>query len=189
VISDPASLIADLYRDFSGKIFTYIYRRVSCPELAEDLCQEVFAKMLDALRRGVEVRHNGGFLHRIAHNLIIDWYRERDQRQTSSLDSMLASATLNMTHTNDQWTPDVEALPLMVDPSDLEVDTIDRLDRAETLRRAGGAMTALQATVIQLRYFDGYGFDEIAAQMDRTPGAVKILKARAVDNMRVRVAA
>lgn len=79
-----------LWRDYHANIYDFIRRRVQTPgtsnELAEDLCQECFAKALEAMQRGTEVTHASGWLHRIARNLVIDHYRQRDHLPTFDYD-------------------------------------------------------------------------------------------------------
>jgi RNA polymerase sigma-70 factor (ECF subfamily) len=68
-----------LYLDFRGAIFEYIRRRVQRPgtsnELAEDLTADTFRKAFEALQRGVEVDTPSAWIHKIARNTIIDYYR------------------------------------------------------------------------------------------------------------------
>jgi RNA polymerase sigma factor (sigma-70 family) len=59
------------------KVFTYIYLNVKDRYLAEDLFQDTFIKVINTLRTGT-YNDKGKFLSwviRIAHNLIIDYYR------------------------------------------------------------------------------------------------------------------
>lgn len=76
-----------LYLEYRQRIFDFIRRRVQTSgtsnEIAEDLTQDVFRKACEALGRGVEVEYPGGWLHRIARNAIIDYYRARDCRPSA----------------------------------------------------------------------------------------------------------
>ena len=65
------------------KIYTSIYLFVKDHELAEDIFQEVFIKIIDTLRRG-KYNHEGKFLQwamRISYNLCVDYFR-RSKRRT-----------------------------------------------------------------------------------------------------------
>ncbi len=89
--------IAELIQRYKQKIFTSIYFLVRKRELAEDLFQETFIKIIMGLR---EKKYNeeGKFLPwaiRIAHNLVIDYFRkdqhmpmQRDTEEYSVFDSM-----------------------------------------------------------------------------------------------------
>jgi RNA polymerase sigma factor (sigma-70 family) len=89
--------ITELIHRYKQKIFTSIYFLVRKQELAEDLFQETFIKIITSLR---EKRYNeeGKFLPwaiRIAHNLVIDHFRkdqhmpmQRDTEEYSIFDYM-----------------------------------------------------------------------------------------------------
>jgi len=93
--SQPA--ITELVKRYKQKIFTSIFFLVRKRELAEDLFQETFIKIITSLR---EKKYNeeGKFLPwaiRIAHNLVIDHFRkeqhmpmQRDTEEYSLFDYM-----------------------------------------------------------------------------------------------------
>jgi len=66
-----------------SKIYTSIYLFVKDRDLAEDLFQDVFIKIIDTLRKG-KYNHEGKFLQwamRIAYNMCVDHFR-REKRRT-----------------------------------------------------------------------------------------------------------
>jgi RNA polymerase sigma factor (sigma-70 family) len=63
------------------KIFTSIVVLVKDKELAEDLFQDTFIKIINTLRVG-NYQEEGKFIHwavRIAHNLVIDYFRKQNR--------------------------------------------------------------------------------------------------------------
>ena len=61
------------------KLFTYILFVVRDREMANDMFQETFFKVVSRLQQGKYIA-NGKFsawLMRIAHNVIMDWYRQQ----------------------------------------------------------------------------------------------------------------
>lgn len=63
------------------KIFTSIVVLVKDKELAEDIFQETFIKIINTLRSG-NYQEEGKFIHwaiRIAHNLVIDYFRKNNR--------------------------------------------------------------------------------------------------------------
>ncbi|MEP7171006.1 MAG: sigma-70 family RNA polymerase sigma factor, partial [Bacteroidota bacterium] len=65
------------------KIFTSIVILVKDKELAEDIFQETFIKIINTLRSG-NYQEEGKFIHwavRIAHNLVIDHFRKHNRMQ------------------------------------------------------------------------------------------------------------
>lgn len=160
--SDPDA-IASLYDRYAPKIYSYIYHRLSDPFLAEDLTGQVFLRMLEALRseRGWHSSFSG-WLFRIAHNLIIDHYRRRDQAGFVAID-------------------DAPPLPAHdADPYQIAVAHLDSTALLEALHR----LTEEQAQVITLRFLEGYSINEVATLMEKSEGAIKALQYRAVNNLR-----
>ncbi len=66
-----------IWEDFSGKIRTFISRRVSNPSHIDDILQEVFIKIhlhLDKLEGDSKI---SSWIFKIAHNTVIDFYRKQ----------------------------------------------------------------------------------------------------------------
>lgn len=71
-----------LIYQYKASIFTTIYLLVRDKELAEDIFQDTFIKVIDTLKNG-KYNHEGKFVHwvmRIAHNLCIDHFRRSKSR-------------------------------------------------------------------------------------------------------------
>ena len=69
-----------------NSLYSYIYYIVRNPEIAEDLFQETFVKVIYTIKQGRYVE-NGKFkawITRIAHNLIIDGFRQEKNENTIS---------------------------------------------------------------------------------------------------------
>jgi RNA polymerase sigma-70 factor (ECF subfamily) len=73
------------YDQWAEKLFRFAYYKVSSRELAQDLVSQTFLKTWDYLGRGNEVRDWRLFLYRTLKNLIIDYYRSRDTKETAVL--------------------------------------------------------------------------------------------------------
>ncbi len=73
-----------LLRRHKSRIYTSIYIFCKDSQLAEDIFQEVFIKIINTLRSG-RYNHEGKFLQwalRIAHNLCVDYFRRDKRRPT-----------------------------------------------------------------------------------------------------------
>ncbi|MDL2223465.1 sigma-70 family RNA polymerase sigma factor [Bacteroidales bacterium OttesenSCG-928-M11] len=71
-----------------SNVYSYIYFIVHNKELAEDIFQETFVKAIMTIKQG-RYTESGKFrawINRIAHNLIIDNYRQEKNEQTISND-------------------------------------------------------------------------------------------------------
>jgi RNA polymerase sigma-70 factor, ECF subfamily len=154
--------LSTIYDRYEVRIYTYIYRRTGDQTLAEDLTGHVFLKMLEAIRNR-KAWHSSfsGWLYRIAHNIVIDYYRQRDQKQQVSLDDE----------------PSLPALDDPVEAAELKLDV-------ERLRAAIARLTDEQAEVISLRFLEGYSINEVAEMMNKTEGSIKALQYRAVASLR-----
>lgn len=77
-------ILLERYKD---KVYSYIYFSVRNDELAEDLFQETFVKAIVTIQQG-RYTENGKFpawITRIAHNLVIDFFRqERNENVVSN---------------------------------------------------------------------------------------------------------
>lgn len=71
-----------------SNIYSYIYFIVKNRELAEDIFQETFVKAIMTIKQGryTETGKFRAWINRIAHNLIIDNYRQEKNEQTISND-------------------------------------------------------------------------------------------------------
>jgi RNA polymerase sigma-70 factor (ECF subfamily) len=80
-IAGGESALEELVRRYQQKVFSYILMIVRNKELAEDLFQDTFIKVINTLRTG-NYREEGKFsqwIMRIARNLIIDYFRKNQK--------------------------------------------------------------------------------------------------------------
>ena len=85
-INGDESVLEILINRHKKKIFTNILIRVRERELAEDIFQETFFKVINSLRKG-QYYEDGKFLPwvlRISHNLVIDHFRRKQKMPTIS---------------------------------------------------------------------------------------------------------
>ena len=76
--------IEELITRYKSKVYTYILLMVKNQQLAEDLFQETFIKVIQSLKMH-KYKDNGKFVSwviRIAHNLVIDHFRKEKQINT-----------------------------------------------------------------------------------------------------------
>lgn len=83
--NEAFDILLNRYKD---RLYAYIYYTVRNEELAEDIFQETFTKAIVTIQQG-RYNENGKFpawLTRIAHNLIIDRFRQEKQENLVSCD-------------------------------------------------------------------------------------------------------
>jgi RNA polymerase sigma-70 factor (ECF subfamily) len=99
---DERALSTLIYRH-KQKIYSFIYSKVFDRDLAEDIFQDTFIKVIRTLKRGA-YNEEGKFLPwvmRIAHNLVIDHFRKNnrmpkfDNSGEFSIFSVLSDSSLN----------------------------------------------------------------------------------------------
>ena len=76
--------LEDLVNKHKYRLYNFIYSKVLNKDNAEDLFQETFIKVIKTLKRGV-YNEEGKFLPwimRIAHNLVIDFFRKKKRFQS-----------------------------------------------------------------------------------------------------------
>ena len=129
------------------RLFNYIYFIVRSKEVAEDIFQETFVKAIVTLQKGSYSSSGkfGAWLTRIAHNLMIDYFRQ--ERNENSI-------------SNDETDYD-----LFNDTrfSDLTVE--DQMVNEQTLidvRRLVNELPDNQREVVFMRYYQDLSFKEIA---------------------------
>jgi RNA polymerase sigma-70 factor (ECF subfamily) len=163
--ADSAAL-GEIHAQYANKIYTYIYHRVGQAELAEDLTGQVFMRMLEAIRSGQAWRTSfSGWLYRIAHNLVIDYYRRRGRATFADIDEVPQIGT-----TDGEPSKSVQA-------------SMDR----ESLLAALDQLTEDQAQVITLRFLEDRSIAEVATIMNKNEGAIKALQYRAVLALRRKI--
>jgi RNA polymerase sigma-70 factor (ECF subfamily) len=85
-IQGNESAIEILITRHKRKVFSYIYNLVKDRDVAEDLFQDTFIKVINTLK-GKNYNEEGKFLPwvmRIAHNIVIDYFRKAKKMQTTS---------------------------------------------------------------------------------------------------------
>jgi RNA polymerase sigma-70 factor (ECF subfamily) len=97
--------LEELLHRHKRKIFAYIKMQIKDKALAEDFFQDTFIKVINTLKTG-NYNEEGKFLPwvmRIAHNLIIDFFRKQKKMQTlSGGNEYDIFETLNLTEINVQ---------------------------------------------------------------------------------------
>ena len=161
----------ELLRRYQRPVFSLIYRMVRDRELAEDLSQETFVKVLNALDRYRPEYKFSSWVFKIANNAAIDHLRRKE------LD------TLSLEGGPDATTPErVEATALQLgDQTESPLDELEARELGSTIEKAIGNLRPEYRSCIILRHVEGRPYDEIAGILDLPLGTVKtyIHRARA----------
>lgn len=139
--------LEELIRRHKDRIFTSIVFLVKDRNLAEDIFQEVFIKIIDTLRAGAYAEE-GKFLPwalRIAHNMCVDHFRKAKRNQV----------VYNKSEETDMF----DTMDLLEEGAD---GKIMRLQGNERIRQMISKLPQDQREVIVLRHFANLSFKEIA---------------------------
>lgn len=129
------------------KLFNYILFVVRDREMANDMFQETFFKVVSRLQQGKYIA-NGKFsawLMRIAHNVIMDWYRQ--QRAQNIVDAPKENDLSNVGSTLLESSREGELVNNQV---------------MEDVRRMMSHLPASQREVVFMRFYQQMSFKEIA---------------------------
>lgn len=130
-------------------IFSYIIFIVHNEEVANDIFQETFLKAITKLqeRKYVMSGKFNAWMIRIAHNIIMDWYRR--QRTKNVIDTSVEDMTIAQ----------------MSDVELMETSKEDIMSNKQVLSDVRNLMNYLpesQREVVQMRFYQDYSFKEIA---------------------------
>lgn len=137
-----------LLKRYESKVFTYLLYSVRTQELAEDLFQDVFIKIITTLRQKKYTEYGkfSSWVMRIAHNLVIDYFRQSKNDNTVS---------------NDEIEFDLFANSSLELEESIEAQMIDK----QTLEEVKGLIGLLpqgQRDVVLMRFYQDLSFKEIA---------------------------
>lgn len=150
--------LAEIYDIHSPGIYRYSMRLLGDTCMAEDCVAETFARFLKSLqeRRGPR-DHLQAYLYRIAHNWIVDSYR--NGRETVVLDDVVRSE------------------------ADVPEEEAAKRIRIKQVRNAIHSLTPDQQQVISLKYLEEMSNEEVARVMRKPIGAVKSIQHRALRSL------
>lgn len=150
--------VAAIYEEYHWQIFGYVYRYTYNVQVAEDLAQLVFVRLLEAVQKGQPWRGKlKAWLFEVAHNAMVDLFRRKESKYEMPLDAALST--------------------------ELGVDA-EMIYFRRWLPGAMARMTPAQRRVIELRFVEGMNTLEVAAELGTTFGAVSALQRRGCASMR-----
>ncbi|MFC6266984.1 RNA polymerase sigma factor [Frigoriflavimonas asaccharolytica] len=132
------------------EIFTYIFYKILNKDLANDIFQDAFMKIIVTLKKG-KYNEEGKFIlwaKRIAHNLVIDHYRLKAKNRNIS----------ETTYSNEEFS----ILDMIQETSENIEESLITHQINSDLAKLLVQLPEKQQEVIKLRFFDNMSFKEIA---------------------------
>ncbi len=152
--SGDEKALSTLINRHKKDLFTFIYYKLMDEDLANDIFQDTFIKIIVTLKEGRYKEENKFILwaKRIAHNLIIDHFR-------------LQSKNIKISETSYE-NEEFSIFDIIKEPeSNIEDRLIDNQINEDLLKMLV-LLPENQQEVIKLRFFDGLSFKEIADHTD-----------------------
>ncbi len=140
-----------LLRRHENRVFNYIFNIVKNKDVADDIFQETFVKAISTIKQGryTDSVKFSAWITRIAHNLIIDFFRQAKSENTISADQEDADV-LNRRDLSEE---NIE---------DLLVTTQIHTD----VKRIMDSLPDSQREVLEMRFYRNMSFKEIAEATD-----------------------
>lgn len=147
-----------------SKLFSYILFVVRDEDKANDLFQETFVKVITKLHQGkyIDSGKFGAWIMRIAHNVIMDWYREQRARnmveptEDNDLSNIGGGDVLDLNienrFVNDQVMTDVRKMMNMLPPTQREVVFMRFYQNLSFKEIAGMTGVSINTSLGRMRY-------------------------------------
>jgi RNA polymerase sigma-70 factor (ECF subfamily) len=168
----------ELIRRYQRPVFSLVFRMVRDRELAEDLAQETFVKVLNAIDSYRPEYKFSSWIFKIANNAAIDHLRRRSL-DTLSLDGSPHAETAEA----------IEATTLQIsDGAESPLDEVANRELGSRIERAINRLRPEYRNCILLRHVEGRPYEEIAEILDLPLGTVKTYIHRARNELRILLA-
>jgi RNA polymerase sigma-70 factor (ECF subfamily) len=144
-------------------IYRYVYYRVARGEV-EDLTELIFLKAWENIGRYKKQRKNtfGTWVFRIAHNVVVDYYRTRTRAETVELSENLLCERRES------------------DPAGAVQLKFEQRELSIALRR----LPPIQQQVVVLKFINGLSNAEIASIINKSEGAIRVIQYRSLEKLK-----
>ena len=168
----------ELIRRYERPVFALIYRMVRNREQAEDLSQETFVKVLNAIDSYRPEYKFSSWVFKIANNAAIDHLRRRELN-TLSLDGSPHAATPEA----------IEATALQIsDHAESPLEEVEARELGGEIEEVIARLRPEYRTCILLRHVEGRSYEEIADILGLPLGTIKTYIHRARNELRIALA-
>ncbi|MEA3295769.1 MAG: sigma-70 family RNA polymerase sigma factor [Patescibacteria group bacterium] len=152
----------EVHEEYVDRIFRFILLKVSSNDVAQDLCSDVFTRLLREIEYKTDIKNYQAFLYKIANNIVIDYYRKKSKTETIALD-------------NEQ---NIE---------DTSFDTARQATVNSDMNGVMRAMTNLKQdyqNVVIWHYIDELSVSEISEMTNKTQGAIRVMLHRGIKELK-----
>jgi len=157
---------SQIYDQYIDSIYRFIFIKVNSQQVAEDICSETFTRGWQIFsKKNDKIKNIRAFLYKIAHNLIVDFYKKKSKVDIIPLDKReeISDPALNADH------------KALLD-SDLQ-----------EIQRAISFLKDDYQNVIIWHYLDEMSISEIAHLLHKREGTVRVMLSRALKALKSRL--
>lgn len=159
-----AAALGSLYDLYADKLFMYALRMTADRDLAKDALQEVFIEIWNYRATLGDVAHSQGYLVKVLRSIIIKKLRKEKRLMHSAPAEELMSCD-----------DSIESILISADT--------DR-DTRSKLKHALSALTSRQQQLLQLRFYEGLNYEQIAVKLKMNYQSVNNLAFRTINRLR-----
>lgn len=164
----------EILRRYERPVFSLIFRMVRDREIAEDLAQDSFIKVLNHIDRYRPEFKLSSWLFKIANNVAIDHLRKRHV-DTISMDGSPHARTA----------AEIEATSIEIAAKqETALEELENRELGSAIERAIAQLRPEYKACIMLRHVEGRSYEEIATTLDLPLGTVKTYIHRARHQLR-----
>lgn len=168
----------ELIHRYQRPVFSLVLRMVRNRELAEDLAQDTFIKVLGAIESYRPEYKFSSWIFKIANNAAIDHLRRR------SLDTLSLDGSPHA-----ESSEAIEATTLQIsDGAESALDEVANRELGSSIEAAISQLRPEYRSCILLRHVEGRPYEEIAEILDLPLGTVKTYIHRARNELRILLA-
>lgn len=154
-----------IYDQFVNKIYRFVFIKVNSFELAEDITSETFTRCWESFKKGKDIENVQAFLYRIARNLVIDYYRQKGKAGPALC---------------------VDDVPIEDTKADLISQSFDSSDM-DIIKKGIGNLNSDYQDILILYYIEDMPVAEIALNLEKSEGAVRVTLHRAMESLKKEV--
>ena len=164
-MSERRKEFSKIYDRQINNIYRFVFLKVNSKEKAEDITSEAFTKAWAVFKdEKREIKNVSAFLYKITKNLIVDYYRTKDQISTVP----------------------VEEVPIIDHTQDIEQKSIDKSDM-RSIKVALADLSQDYQDVIIWYYLEDLPIEKVAELSGRTESATRVLIHRALYSLKDKI--
>ncbi|MEK7509979.1 MAG: sigma-70 family RNA polymerase sigma factor [Patescibacteria group bacterium] len=150
-----------VYDQYIERIYRFIFLKVTSQETAEDLCADVFVRVMNQMEK-TRIENIQAFLYQIARNTLADYYRERAKFRVVP----------------------VEEIGDIIDPPEGIIRQAAVHSDMDRIRENMAELEDEEQNLIIWRYLDELSIPEIAQLTGKTEGNVRVGIHRALQELK-----